>query len=195
MYLHPKAGKREIIFVDPQANNHNSHSHANVPLYVSNSMQEDEPSGIGRSLFKVLNKVPGFELNTKGLYQSQVSVELKNYQWFEQWKDLRLTPSRTNALLADGWTIGGPQAVKDEIKYLIPIGTILNNLNIDSIMSIFEPLKIAREFAWVDFGKIEPDAVPCVHLAEFNNGQANTPDSCFDRMKKQLKDVQADYRP
>ncbi|MCL1037376.1 hypothetical protein L2750_09435 [Shewanella submarina] len=162
-------------------------------FFHSSKTQEHGLSGFGKvssALGKVLSLAPGFELNQKGLYQSTVSTQLRMYDWFPELGKNAITTSRTNALLAEGWMIGGPDRVKKELKYLVPITAAMDQIGLEKFLRILSILPLAKELGWIDLAKLEPDAVPCVRLGKFGrNGKVSTPQHCNSRLKTKLKEL------
>jgi hypothetical protein len=143
---------------------------------------------------KVLTLAPGFELNQKGLYQTTISTGIRMYDWFPELGDKVINMKRTNALLAEGWSMGGPENAKKELKYLVPITSAMDAMGVEKLFKVLKIIPIAKELGWMDLGKIEPDAVPCVRLGSFNKkGRVSTPKNCETRLKQKLKKLGHKY--
>ncbi|WP_065188322.1 hypothetical protein [Shewanella woodyi] len=162
-------------------------------FFHTSSTQQQGLTGFAKvstTLGKVLSLAPGFELNQKGLYQATVKTELRMYDWFPELGDKVLTPQRTNALLAEGWMIGGPDKVKKELKYLVPITAAMDAIGLEKLLRVLSFIPLAKELKWLDLGKIEPDATPCIRLGKFDRrGRVSTPRNCNYRLRTKLREL------
>jgi hypothetical protein len=139
---------------------------------------------------KLLSLAPGMELGNKGFYRVNVSSKLRSFKWFPELGDKSLTMTRQGALLTEGWMIGGPEAAKKELKYLVPVGAFAEKLGLEKLMKILSVIPIAKELKWLDLAKIEPDAVPCVRLGTYDRkGRVSTPPICESRLKAKLQEL------
>ena len=181
------SNKRISIFDKPKKNPN---------TYVGSTTAEHSLPAAGEFssiVSKVLTAAPGFDLNQKGLYQSSISTGMRMYDWFPELGKKVINMERTNALLAEGWSIG-PENVKNELKYLVPITAAFDELGVETLFDLISIIPIATELGWIDLGKIEPDAVPCVRLGSFNKkGKVSTPKNCETRLKQKLKKLGHKY--
>tara|TARA_R110000850_G_scaffold80265_28_gene172594 strand:- start:9873 stop:10706 length:834 start_codon:yes stop_codon:yes gene_type:complete len=172
-------------------------------MYVSVSTAEHGLAGFGslQSAFgKVLDLSDGFNPNLKGVYESSVSVSLKYLEWFEDSfaegfsADEALSMSRTNALMTEGWSVGGPTHAKSTVGGLVPT-TLFDEIGAESLFSVFSKLPLVKEVSFLNFGKVEPDAVPCARLGEvYNDTELRTPESCMSRLTPQLESYGHTYQ-
>ncbi|MCH1926562.1 hypothetical protein L9G74_17225 [Shewanella sp. C32] len=163
-------------------------------FYHNSQSRESELPGdfskISTAIGNVLSFAPGLELSNKGFYQVTVSSKLRSFKWFPELGDNSLAMTRQGALLTEGWMIGGPEAAKKELKYLVPISAFAEKLGLEKLMKILSILPIAEELDWLDLAKIEPDAVPCVRLGTYDNkGRVSTPSICERRLKTKLQEL------
>ncbi len=148
-------------------------------------------------LVSVMNLAPGFSLNTKGLYQAEVGMKLKPLSWFSELGTEALNPTRQNALLAEGWTIGGPALAQSNIRGLVPVTSFFDNIGIDKVLDLVSYLPMANELGsnYLQLGKVEIDAMPCSRLgATDGRGRVSTPANCVRRIDSQLQQYRYRYR-
>lgn len=139
--------------------------------------------GIDR-VFDGLRRVTGFSVETDGLYMSRLEVDLDdvNYRRYPEFTqnnqpngtplDLRLdrygdprTP-RQLMLLADGWNVDGPTHARDRVRNLVSTD-FLNNGAINTVTSVLGWFPMAREFGWLEFGKVDVEPVPAQRLGPY----------------------------
>uniref|UniRef100_A0A486XJR3 Uncharacterized protein n=1 Tax=Rheinheimera sp. BAL341 TaxID=1708203 RepID=A0A486XJR3_9GAMM len=147
-------------------------------------------AGVQDKLIDVLNMAPGFDLNTEGLYQAEVGVKLKPLSWFSELGTEALNPKRQNALLAEGWTIGGPALAQSNVRALVPITTFMDDLGIDKVLDLISFFPLAKELGsdYLQLGKVEVDAMPCSRLgATDRRGRVTSPSRCVRRIDSQLR--------
>lgn len=145
----------------------------------------------------LINLLPGFSLNTQGLYQAEVGMKLKPLSWFSELGTEALNPTRQNALLAEGWTIGGPKLAESTIGALVPITTFMDGIGFDKLLNLVSYFPLARELRsdYLQLGKVEVDAMPCSRLgATDRRGRVNSPQHCVNRIDAQLRPYNYRYR-
>lgn len=122
---------------------------------------------------------PAVYLEDKGLYTSNVNVDLAAIDYFPELGDVPLY-SRSATLLADGWTQGGPSQAASAARSLNVLGrwgdgTITNVINkVGDVLSIV-PLPGFNAIGSLEMGKVEVDAVPCVNLGVLQNDGSVSP--------------------
>ncbi|MGZ9899913.1 hypothetical protein [Shewanella gaetbuli] len=182
-------GSRGSVFAKPRRQS---------DAFVNSSTEQHglpKASRLSGIVGEVLSFAPGFELNQKGLYQTTISSDMRMYDWFPELGNKPMTIQRTNALLAEGWSIGGPEQVKSELKYLVPITAALNDFKFESLFKILSYIPLAKELKWLELAKIEPDAVPCVRLGDFDRrGRVTTPKGCKKRLIHKMKKMGHNYK-
>ncbi|WP_041523880.1 hypothetical protein [Gilvimarinus agarilyticus] len=165
--------------------------------FVTVTTSEHSPDGFAAvqgALGDVLSLTSGFNPNENGIYQSEVRVSLKPIAWFPELSSDVIELSRTGALLAEGWSVGGPHAAESTIEGLVPITTFFDTLGVETVFGALGWLPLFKEVSWMDLGKVEVDAVPCARLGEsYNGGQLRTPQSCLRRLTPQLNDYGYSY--
>lgn len=156
--------------------------------YLRNAATDEKITGPGASgLYGAINGLKGltgFDVNTKGLYRSRVTMDLGDVNWLAEFKDssgnpidLRVDRSVQNnvggkvrqlMLLSDGWNLGGRQSTMSQVKTLVP-SNLLSNGAIKTVQRLASWLPFAKEYApdWLELGKVDPDVVPPHRLGTF----------------------------
>jgi hypothetical protein len=165
--------------------------------YVSVSTAEHGLAGFGslqNAFGKILELSSGFNPNLKGVYESNVGVSLKPLAWFEELSTDAISMSRTNALMTESWSVGGPDHARSTVKSVVPTA-LLDKIQNVSILSFLEDVPLVKELSFLKFGKVEPDAVPCARLGEvYNDSELRTPESCMRRLTPQLEEYGHTYQ-
>jgi hypothetical protein len=136
------------------------------------------------TVFDGLRRVTGFSVETNGLYQTRLEVDLddvayRRYPEFTQNNqpngtplDLRVdrygdarTP-RQLMLLADGWNVDGPRHAESRVRDLVSTD-FLNNGALNTVLNVVGWFPMAREFGWLEFGKVDVERVPAQRLGPY----------------------------
>lgn len=136
------------------------------------------------TVFDGLRRVTGFSVETNGLYQTRLEVDLNDvayprYPEFAQNNqpngtplDLRVdrygdprTP-RQLMLLADGWNVDGPAHARSRVRDLVSTD-FLNNGALNTVLNVVGWFPMAREFGWLEFGKVDVEPVPAQRLGPY----------------------------
>ncbi|SEH81032.1 hypothetical protein SAMN05660691_01605 [Rheinheimera pacifica] len=167
---------------------------------VTHATTQHGLSGVAELQEKVVNAIsllPGFSLNTEGLYQAEVGIKLKPLSWFSELGTEALNPRRQNALLAEGWTIGGPAQAQSTIRGLVPITSFMDDIGFDRVLGLISFFPLAKELGsdYLQLGKVEVDAIPCSRLGVIDRrGRVSTPSQCVQRIDSQLRSYRYRYR-
>lgn len=134
-------------------------------------------SGFGARLLDVGNS--NFKLEDKGLYTTEVSVDLKEVPYFEELGDVPIF-ERSGTLLADGWSQGGPSGAASAARSMNIVnrwgdGDFSEALN--DVINLFSyiPFPGFGSLADLDLNRVEVDAVPCVNLGILQDDGAVSP--------------------
>lgn len=136
------------------------------------------------TVFDGLRRVTGFSVETNGLYRSRLEVDLDNvdYARYTEFRennqangaplDLRVdrdgdprTP-RQLMLLADGWNVDGPSHARSRVRDLVSTD-FLNNGALNTVLNVVGWFPMAREFGWLEFGKVDVEPVPAQRLGPY----------------------------
>jgi hypothetical protein len=141
-------------------------------------------SGGVDAIFDGLRRVTGFSVETNGLYMSSLEVDLNDvsfarYPEFTQNNQANGTPldlrvdrygdartPRQLMLLADGWNVDGPRHAQSRVRDLVSTD-FLNNRAIDTVLNVVGWFPMAREFGWLEFGKVDVEPVPAQRLGPY----------------------------
>ncbi len=140
---------------------------------VTQGISNDDSPGIANDLVNLIVTVTdalgSFTLETKGLYNATVAVNLGILPIGMTLYDdpgLAFNPgtlgfTERNVILANGWNANGSGHVKTQVQGLTPT-SIFSNPVVDVIWTIAKVLMtpFAPEVWLIEFGKIEPDIVP-----------------------------------
>lgn len=102
-----------------------------------------------------------FDLNRKGYHNNTVEVELKEFEWFEEFAGINPTFKSNGAILADGWNAGGPRDAEHRVKGLLP-QELLNNGFVDTVQDFVGWVPMFDELGSdsLELGKVDADVVP-----------------------------------
>jgi len=121
-----------------------------------------------KSFFGLMGKVSSLDLDLAGAYKSNVTMTLDPPIVFDKVFEDKISISRSNTILTDGWNSAGAAHAKKRVK-----GTVILDLFDVSLMN-----KVRNGLAWtpiakeistskLKFGHVVVDAVPKVRLAKY----------------------------
>ncbi|MCF6264481.1 MAG: hypothetical protein L3J24_12955 [Xanthomonadales bacterium] len=160
------AASHEALFKEPQG--------ANSGQFVSNSANSGDgdavPGGFAAfsgGVVSALGAVGGFDLNTDGLYTSEITMDVKEPIWFDAFAGIDIKFSREHTLLADGWGAGGLDHNESLVRGLT-LTEILNNRVLDwaqrlagnRLFSTLVPFTRDVAKNCLVFAKVNADQVP-----------------------------------
>lgn len=114
-----------------------------------------------------VNRVAGtmLQLDLNGFYNADIELQLLKDPNFLQQLNVGLGGNNplvtrsNNAMLIGAWNANGPGEIRSRIRRLVPT-TLLDNGVIDALRTAAATARF-REFRQLDFGRVEPDRVPC----------------------------------
>ncbi len=142
--------------------------------YVSQRSTEEEPPGMTGWMNDVVKTYgaisPRFDLNTKGLYEATVSLELIDLSWlgepFDQSELFRY--ERSNTLFAEPWNAGGPEHARQLISGMVA-ATMLDNGIVGAMQSAAGKGFASRELEAdsLIFGYVDIEPMPAHRLSRY----------------------------
>ena len=103
-------------------------------------------------------------LNTGGLYRADVHVAVNNLGRIDPFTRLNLQYHAYNVILTDAWNAGGPEAVKNTVKQMLP-SQVLNNPLANHVIKALG--YIAPELKGFKPGYVRPDVIPPDRLGPY----------------------------
>lgn len=138
--------------------------------YVVLSQTDNTPPGrlasAGTKIFNTLGKIGNFNVNKKGYYTGSVSVEIKEFDWFPEFKGIKPSFTSHTAILTDGWNAGGPSDVEARVTPFFPQDWINGSIttSIQKFAGLFfRPLRPSS----LKIGKVDSEPVPASRLTRY----------------------------
>lgn len=132
-------------------------------------------AGLTNDFFDAVGGVTRFKLNTKGLFDAQVSVNIANLTGVFGLNNVNLDNlalSAHNVLFAESWAAGGTQHAQYLVSGLLP-QQYLDNNPVSEFQDIISSLPIADELAsdCLDIGHTDLEPVPAHRLTRISGGE------------------------
>lgn len=144
----------------------------NKPGYVQLTQTHASPPGKLANLVGVVTKpldlIGDFKVNRKGYYTGEVGVQIHEFGWLKEFKNIKPILSSKSAILTDGWNAGGVSDAEGRVRGLLPLSLLegkVGDVIQDFVGFLFKPLRSDS----LEFGKVASDPVPEHRLKRYPN--------------------------
>ena len=111
---------------------------------------------------KIISLGHGLDLESKGLYQSRVSLKLNGIKGVKGFSNINLTLNESAAVLSNGWSAGGASHEKYRVTPFVPTATLFGQEPVKDIIDTITDVMgiLVPPYKDLELGKIETDVVP-----------------------------------